>query len=227
MKRRSMPAAAAFAAATALLLTACGSGGDSSKADAEIKGAGSEASGSASASASPSGSAAVDAVDRPTMSFPSDFSMVFDRTTPSDPDKAAALTDAENFLRAVNYGIVQQDAEAAAYKFYTEPLSAAQKYAKSQIQQNIDDGYTVTGVQRYSRATVDMADAGDRAVVSFCDDDSKFYSKEIKSKKVHISEPSSRDYNLFEIVMIAPKDAQRPWTADRVQVQEEATQCKA
>ncbi|MER6628867.1 hypothetical protein ABT301_11565 [Streptomyces sp. NPDC000987] len=222
MKRRTLPAAALAATAT-LLLTACGGGDDSAKANDKIAGAD---TGAGTASASPGASKAAN-FKRPAMTFPADFKMVFDRTEPSDDKKAAALGDAENFVRAINYGIVRQDAEDAAYKFYSTPGGTAQAYAKKQIKQYVDGGWTVTGVQRYSRAEVDMADDGNRASVSFCDDDSKFYGKEIKSQKVLKTQPSAKDYYFFEIVMTASKEADGLWTAEDIQVQKEATQCKA
>ncbi|MFC8661601.1 hypothetical protein [Streptomyces sp. NPDC057199] len=224
MKRRSLPVAAALAATAALLLTACGSGDDKSSDNDKIAGAD---TGDAKKSASPNASAEEDAIDRPKMTFPSDFEMVFDRTEPSDTKEAAALNDAENFVRAINHGIVQQNAEDAAYKFYSDAQGNAQTYAKKQIQQYIDGGWTVTGTQRYSGAKVALASGGNRASVSFCDDDSKFYGREIKSKKVLKTKPSDKDYYFFEIVMTTSKESKGLWTAEAVEVQKEATQCKA
>jgi hypothetical protein len=224
VKRRPLPVAAALVATAALLLTACGSGDDTSSNDDKIAGAD---TGDAGKSASPSASAEADALDRPKMTFPSDFKMVFDRTEPSEAKEAAALNDAENFVRAINYGILQQDAEDAAYKFYSDPRGNAQAYAKKQIQQYIDGGWTVTGTQRYTGAKVDLASDGNRASVSFCDDDSKFYGKEIKSKKVLKTKPSNKDYYFFEIVMTTSNEAKGLWTVETIEVQKEATQCKA
>ncbi|WP_406488697.1 hypothetical protein [Streptomyces phaeochromogenes] len=224
MKRRSLPVAAALAATAALLLTACGSGDDKSSDNDKIAGAD---TGDAKKSASPTASAEADTIGRPKMTFPSDFEMVFDRTKPSDAKEAAALNDAENFVRAINHGIVQQDAEDAAYKFYSDPRGNAQTYAKKQIEQYIDGGWTVTGTQRYSDAKVTLASGGNRASVSFCDDDSKFYGREIKSKKVLKTKPSDKDYYYFELVMTTSKETKGLWTAEAIEVQKEATQCKA
>ncbi|MEV7785627.1 hypothetical protein AB0O72_09530 [Streptomyces sp. NPDC088106] len=219
-----MPLATALAATAVLLLTACGSGSDKSSDDDRIAGAD---TGNASPSTSPSTSENIPDIKRPKMAFPSDFTMEFDRAVPSDAKQAAALTDAENFVRAINYGIVQQDAEDAGYKFYSTPGGSAQAYAKKQIQQYVDGGWTITGVQRYTRAKVEMASDGSRASVSFCDDDSKFYGKEVKTKKVLKTEPSDKDYYFFEIVMTASQEAKGLWIADTIEVQKEATQCKA
>lgn len=153
--------------------------------------------------------------------------MIFDRVEPSDTRDAAALGDAENFVRAMNYGIVRQDAEDAAYKFYSTPNGNAQAYAEKQIRQYVVGGWTVTGVQRYTRGKVDMTSDGTRASVSFCDDDSRFYGKEVKSKKILKTKPSDKDYYFFEIVMTASKETKGLWIAEAIEVQKEATQCKA
>ncbi|MFJ9565615.1 hypothetical protein ACIRQQ_36950 [Streptomyces fuscichromogenes] len=224
MKRRTMPAATALAATAALLLTACEGGDSGSKANDKIAGAD---SGSTKTSASPSASDAAAGIDRPAMSFPSDFEMTFDITKPSNAQEAAALSDAENFVRAINYGIIRQDPEDAAYKFYSTVGGTAQAYAKKQIKQYVDGGWTVTGVQRYSQGKVDLAADGKRASVSFCDDDSKFYGKEVKSKKILKTSPSDKDYYYFQIVMTASQEAKGLWTAGDIEVQTEATQCKA
>ncbi|MEU9243248.1 hypothetical protein [Streptomyces sp. NPDC048385] len=224
MKRRTLPVAAALTATAVLLLTACGGGDDSSKDNDKIAGADSNAT---KTSASPSASNTTADIRRPTMTFPSDFEMAFDITKPSDAKEAAALGDAENFVRAINYGIIRQDAEDAAYKFYSTADGTAQAYAEKQIKQYVDGGWTVTGIQHYSQGKVDLAADGKRASVSFCDDDSKFYGKEVKSKKILKTSPSNKDYYYFEIIMTASQEAQGLWTAEDIEVQTEATQCKA
>ncbi|MEV5955602.1 hypothetical protein AB0M11_17830 [Streptomyces sp. NPDC051987] len=223
MKRRTLPIATALAATATLLLTACGGGNNSSKDNDKIAGADT----SATKAPSPSASNTTADIDRPTMTFPPDFKMAFDITKPSDAKESAALGDAENFVRAINYGIVRQDAEDAAYKFYSTAGGTAQSYAKKQIKQYIDGGWTVTGIQRYSQGKVELAADGKRASVSFCDDDSKFYGKEVKSRKILKTSPSDKDYYYFEIVMTASQEAQGLWTAADIEVQTEATQCKA
>ncbi|MFJ9708586.1 hypothetical protein [Streptomyces sp. NPDC101234] len=130
-------------------------------------------------------------------------------------------------MRAINYGVVLQDPEDAAYKFCSTVGSTAQSYAKTQIKQYLDGGWTVTGVQRYSRGKVDLAADGQRASVSFCDDDSKFYGKEVKSKRILKTSPSDKDYYYFEIVMAASLEAKGLWTAENVKVQTKAIQCRA
>ncbi|WP_217548888.1 hypothetical protein [Streptomyces sp. GbtcB6] len=224
MKRRRLPVVVAPAATAALLLTACGGGDGNSKSNEKIAGADTDGT---KTPASPSASDAAAGIDRPAMTFPSDFEMAFDITKPSNAKEAAALSDAENFIRAINYGIIRQDPEDTAYKFYSTAGDTAQAYAKKQIKQYVDGGWTVTGVQRYSQGKVDLASDGKRASVSFCDDDSKFYGKEVKSKKILKTSPSLKDYYHFEIVMTASPEAQGLWTAEDIEVQTEAAQCRA
>ncbi|MFJ2818778.1 hypothetical protein [Streptomyces sp. NPDC087294] len=221
MKRRTSPIAVALATATALALTACGGKTQQDRA------ASASPNSAGSSPTSPSASTGADSIDRPKMTFPSDFRMVFDRIEPSDATKAAALGDAENFIRGINYGIAQQNAESAAYKFYSAPGSKAQAYAKDQIQQAVDGSWTITGTQRYTRAKVTLADGRTRASVSFCDDDSKYYGRDIKTRKVLTTQPSDTDYYFFEIVMTASKDVKGLWLAEDLEVQRKATQCRA
>ncbi|MGW5127687.1 hypothetical protein ACWEQ7_27305 [Streptomyces sp. NPDC004069] len=72
-----------------------------------------------------------------------------------------------------------------------------------------------------------MASDGNRAQVSFCDDDSKFYGKVIKTGRVLRTQPSSKDYYFFEIVMTTSKNAKGLWVAEAIEVQKEAAQCQA
>ncbi|CAM5678153.1 hypothetical protein STENM36S_05058 [Streptomyces tendae] len=157
--------AATFAATAALLLTACG--GEDSAPD-DIKGA---ATGSPSVSASASDTA--DA-NRPDVSLPADLKLVFDFEKPSDKDQAAALEDASNYIRALDHGIAQQDPNDPAYQFYS--TGGAEKYAKSQIEAWVKDGWTVTGNDRYFKADIDPVGEGKSVLVSFCRNQAKFSS---------------------------------------------------
>ncbi|MEU6379989.1 hypothetical protein [Streptomyces sp. NPDC046909] len=224
MARRALPiTAAAFATTAALLLTACGGGGDSSSDD--IKGAdtgSSSPSASASASASP-------AADRPDVSLPEDLDLVFDFEKPSDTDSAAALADAENYIRALNHGITEQNPDDPAFQYYS--AGDAARYANSQIKEYVKGGWTLTGTDRYYRA--ETSAAGDSKTVklvnvTFCEDQSKVFGKEVKSGKVLESENaegSAANYLKFSLVMASAKSSP-VWRAQQITVTEKATECK-
>ncbi|NUP24475.1 MAG: hypothetical protein HOZ81_52170 [Streptomyces sp.] len=220
MARRTLPVTAAtFALSATLLLSACGGGDDTSPDD--IKGAdtgSSSPSASASASASP-------AADRPDVSLPKDLELVFDFEKPSNADNAAALADAENYIRALNHGITEQNPSDPAYQYYS--AGDAARYANTQIEQYVKGGWTLTGKDRYYRA--ETSAAGDSKSVklvrvAFCEDQSKVYGKEVKSGKVLKTEGSSDDFLKFDLLMAFPKGSQ-VWRAQQITVTEKSTEC--
>ncbi|QEU92579.1 hypothetical protein [Streptomyces kanamyceticus] len=211
-RSRIRPIAVSLAAAAALLLTACGGGGDENggKKSESPRVRKSEAAGS----------------DRPEMSLPSDVSLVFDKVNVTDPDQAAAMGNARKFVRAIRHGITKQDVDDPAYKFYSESRSPAQAYAKDQIEQRVDRGFSISGEMRFSRTKVSPAENEKSAVVSFCSDSSKLYSKEVKTEKVHRTEPSISDYNSWQVLMTPAKNSEGPWRAQKVRVEEKAVECR-
>ncbi|MFF8579717.1 hypothetical protein ACF05R_13480 [Streptomyces albidoflavus] len=224
MNRRTLPALAALATATTLLLTACG--GESPEADEKIPGAG-ESSAEASASAGEKAPTAADKLDRPEMKFPDDFKITFDWEKPSDPDGAAALGDAENYVKAIHYGIIKQDPESAAYKFYIEPMSQAHTYAKDQIQQYVDGGWSLMGELRNSNAKVKKGQAARTQVVTFCRDESKAFGKDIKTgKKVDGGGDNPNDsHYAVTLVMRESKSIDGYWKAVSIDGVKGAAEC--
>lgn len=223
-RSRTLPAAVvSLTAATALLLTGCG-GGDS-KDSGEDKIAGAE-DGGAKKSAAPSDKASeAPGIDRPEMKFPSDVQLSFAKSNVST-EQAAPLGDAQNFVRSVIYGVVKQDPEDATYKFYSEFQSPAWNYAKEQIKANVDAGFTITGESRYTRSQVKPVKGTKAFVVTFCSNDSKFYSKNIKSEKTQRTEESIRDYSYWQIGMTPSTKNKGLWRAKDIKVQESAAQCR-
>ncbi|MEU0384455.1 hypothetical protein [Streptomyces chartreusis] len=217
MARRALKTTAATLTATAaLLLTACGGGGDDSSDD--VKGA-------SSPSASASGSAAKD-VGRPDVGLPKDLDLVFDFEKPSDQDSAAALDDAANYIRALNHGITKQDPADPAFQFYSSGQAA--QYAHSQIKGYVDGGWTLTGKDRYYQAETSPGDESEKVKtvsVSFCEDQSKVYGKEVESEKVHRTKESLASFQKFTILMTSVK-GNPVWRAQQVTVEGKAEECR-
>ncbi len=216
MARRALTTTAATLTAT-LLLAACGGGEDSPD---DIKGAD-----KGSSSPSPTASAAAD-VERPDVSLPKDLKLVFDFEKPSDADEAAALDDAANYIRALNHGITEQDAEDPAYQFYSG--AGAARYAKSQIEEYVAGGWTVTGEDRYYQAETEAAGeskAAKTVLVTFCEDQSKAYGKEVKTGKVQRTEESLASYQKFSILMASQQDSP-VWRAQQITVAGKAEECR-
>ncbi|NKI40678.1 hypothetical protein [Streptomyces physcomitrii] len=221
---RVLPAAVSLTAAAALLLTGCG-GDDKGKDEDKIEGAGGETK--SSAPASPSASGEAPKFDRPKITLPSDVQIDFEEPKLSDPQQAAALGDAQNFIRAIRYGIVKQDPDESAYKFYSDFQSQAQQYAKEQIKARVDAGLTISGEQRYFRTKVIPTKSAKSVVINFCSDSSKYYSKEVKTEKVRRTKPSAEDFAFWEIAMSPSEGKKGLWRAAGVKVTDPSRECRA
>ncbi|MFZ4136864.1 hypothetical protein [Streptomyces koyangensis] len=219
MNRRTLPALTALATATVLLLTACG--GESAKPDEKIPGAGES---SAKASASPSEGAAEE-IDRPEIKFPKDFRMTWESAEPAGADEKAALKDAQNYMEAINHAVVQQDPEDSVYKFYVVPLSQAQEYAKKTAKAIVDGGWTVTGVMHQSQINVKKTQNGKLVNVSFCQDESAAYAKEVRTGKVLKTEASEKSHYAYSVIMQESSSTDGLWQAKAVTATRGAAQC--
>ncbi|MCX4882851.1 hypothetical protein [Streptomyces sp. NBC_00847] len=216
MARRALTTtAAALTAAAALLLTGCG-GSDKSSSD-DIKGA-DTGSGSPSASASTSDAGA------PDISVPSDFHLVFDFDVPSDAKQASALSDAQNYIRALKHGISKQDPNDPAYQYYSTGQAA--QYSKSQIQAWVKGHWTVTGTDKYYDANVTSLSGGKRELVTFCRNQAKSYSKEIKSGKILYTGENADSYVKYQLLMYPPTGSAKAWKASLVEVKGKAKECQ-
>jgi hypothetical protein len=164
---------AAFAAAATLLLTACGGGSDNSSSD-KIKGAD---QGSGSPSASASASAASDA-NRPTIKLPASFQTDFQGWTNSATELQTALNDGKERLRASYAAIIASDPEASYLSFYSgaSAMSTGSAWVKGY------KGLTIIGkVKAYDPQISYLGKQKSRALLSYCVDESKGYSKDLKT----------------------------------------------
>ncbi|CAL9554683.1 hypothetical protein [Streptomyces sp. enrichment culture] len=221
MARNTTTTAATLTATAALLLTACGSGGDDAS-QGDPKGADTgKHSPTPSVPASASGKSGA---DRPDVSLPKDLKLVFDFEKPSDADAAAALDDAANYIRALDHGIAQQDPNDPAYQFYS--TGGAQKYAKSQIEAWVKDGWTVTGNDRYFDASVESAGEGKSTLVTFCRNQAKFYSKKVETGKVSYTDENLDSYQRFSLLMSPSETSAEVWQARQIEVQGRVEECK-
>lgn len=211
--------AAALAIATALLASGCG-GEDSSTDSDDIKGAGKP-------SESPSSSSPIpdpDDDERPDISLPKDLKLAFEWDEPAQKDEAAALDGAKNFIQAIAHGINEQDSENAGYKYYSAPLKQAQGYAKDQIEQYIEGGWTLAGTDRFSKPVVKFQKKGERASVTLCNNQSDLYGKEVDSgEKVEGSE--DKPYSVYWISMVSVPEVDGLWHAVGIDVKGGKTPC--
>ncbi|MGW0289987.1 hypothetical protein [Streptomyces tuirus] len=223
MKRHPLPVTAALTATAALLLTACGSGDDKSSgndrnasADQEVK--------APKWSTEPPAVSAEDKPDGVDVSLPSDIDLVFDWDKPKDKNEAAAMEDAANFIRAIYRGVDQRTTTDAALTAYS--TGDGLKYARTQIDVRLEGDWTATGTRRHYQETTRSAPNGNSVEVAFCVDSSRFYGKDIKTKKVRKTEPSITDFDYFRIVMAKLPTGEGLWQASKVYVEARAAQCR-
>ncbi|WKX70951.1 hypothetical protein [Streptomyces sp. XD-27] len=191
MARRPLLTAAALAASAALLLTACGGGSDGKKSD-KIEGA--EGGGIKSPSPSKSPESDPMASKRPKLKGEKGFTTVFEGWTSDDPKENAVLLDGKYQALAVNSAIFKQDPEAPEVGFYN--IGPALASAREWVTGFKKNGDTLTGTLRYYDPRIKFT-SDDVATLRYCTDESKAFSKDIKTDKIDRTEPSSKSYVLY------------------------------
>ncbi|TGB08399.1 hypothetical protein [Streptomyces sp. MZ04] len=224
MNRRTMPVTAALAATAALLLTACGSGDDGNSKDNDKIAGAEQGSEKSKKSPEPSGAPAEDKPDGVDLTLPKDMDLVFNWDKPKDKNEAAAMDDAANFFRAIYRGVDKRTAKDAAVTVYS--TGEGLHYAQTQINEWIDGGWTATGTLRHYQATTRSTANGNSAEVAFCADASKFYGKEIKTKKILKTKKSIADFDYYKIIMVKHPTGKGLWQASKVFVETKAEKCQ-
>ncbi|WP_250299047.1 hypothetical protein OG709_21030 [Streptomyces sp. NBC_01267] len=194
MNRRTLPAAAALATAAALLLTACGGSDDGkSKNSGKIAGADEGATKAASPRASASATPG-----RPKIELPADLSYTFDWPKTGDKDKDAVLSDGEQFVKATDLAVANQDPLDKAYRFYSEGemSSGTQKY----VQGYVDSNMRTTGKYRFYNPSV-LINKDGTAAFAYCEDQGKAFGLHIKTKKIDHTPVTSKSYVLYNTAL--------------------------
>ncbi|WP_371548849.1 hypothetical protein [Streptomyces sp. NBC_00554] len=190
-RRPSLLATAALGAATALLLTGCGGSDGDSTGNDKIAGADTGSETSASPSASATGSA-----ERPKIELPSDLTYAFTPDQSGDAVQDAVLKDNAEFIRGLDAAIVAQDPRLPALEFYTEGEGAVA--AQQWVESYTDAGWTVTGSVRYFDRQVTVK-SKDSASLSYCADESKGFSKVIKTGEIKKTKVTKDSYVAYGV----------------------------
>jgi hypothetical protein len=191
-RRPTVLAALTLTAAAALTLSACGGDSDGSKANDKIAGADTDTK----KPASPTASAA--AADRPKIELPSDLRYAFEWKKTNDADEKAVLSDGEQFIKATDQAIANQDTLDPAYRFYSEGELAAstEKYVK----RFVDHGARTTGTYRFYNESVTVRGDG-TATLTYCEDQGKAYNKYVKTGKVDKTPVTKNSYVFYNTVL--------------------------
>ncbi|GAA5208689.1 hypothetical protein [Streptomyces thinghirensis] len=217
-RRPTLLAALTLTAAAALTLSACGS--DDSPSSDEDKITGADTGGEPSAS--PSSSASSTAGDgRPEINLPSDLKLVFEETETGDPVKDAVLADNAERMRAVDAAIAGTDPKGEALGFYN--TGKALEAAVSWVAQFEKANATLTGEARYFERRVTLK-GKTSAVLTFCADESKGFSKDKKTGEIAKTPVTKNSYVLYNTRL--DKNADGVWQTSQIISTRGAAQCQ-
>ncbi|MGW1896658.1 hypothetical protein ACWCQB_04205 [Streptomyces hirsutus] len=219
-RRPTLLAALALTATAALTLSACGGGDEGSAEDKDSdKIVGADTGGEKSAP--PSESSASAAEGRPKIELPPDVTLVFEGEKTGDQVKDAVLADNAERMRAVDAAIAGTDTNGEALAFYN--TGKALEAALSWVNQFEEAGATMTGEVRYYDRKVTI-EGEKSAVLIFCADESKGFSKDKKTNKVHKTSVTKNSYVLYNTKL--DKSAEGVWQTSQIVSSRGAAQCQ-
>ncbi|GAA4962063.1 hypothetical protein GCM10023205_27200 [Yinghuangia aomiensis] len=156
--------------------------------------------------------------------MPPDLTVQFEWAVPADPSQAAALTAAADYLQSILHAVVAQNAADPPLSQYATDQALA--YARHYVQENVDLKLAMTGHDHYYRPVITTT-SGTVIDVRVCEDQTKVYSKEIETGKVHLtSDSSTRNLVSFDLVMTRLPTPTGMWQARAATVSENAAECK-
>ncbi|MFG3246850.1 hypothetical protein [Streptomyces sp. NPDC048187] len=217
-RRFTRLAALTLTAAAALTLSACG--GDDSSGKAGTESVGADAGDEAAKAPAPSASSTVVA-GRPHIELPADLKLTFEGVTTGDPVKDAVLVDNAERMRAVDAAIAGTDPESKAIRFYN--TGRALEAAVSWIGQFEKADATVTGRVRYFDRRVRLK-SPTSAVLTFCADESKGFSKDKKTGKVARTPVTENSFVYYNTRL--DKNADGVWQTSQIVSQRGLAQCQ-
>jgi hypothetical protein len=222
MRARTAATTGALAAAAALLLAACGGGSDGSDPISTHRTAPATSPPTASAPVTPAGGRPL-TVD-PSLALPADLKLTFDWTLPADRTQAAVLTAGANYMQSLVHGVVRQSTAKSGLRTYA--AGQAYTYATQYVQLHVDARKTLTGTDRYYRPVVEVAANKAAAQVTFCENQSKLYSKDVATRKIDVTGENNDSYLSYRLVLALFRPGTDLWQAQSVTVKERALQCE-
>ncbi|MFE5033047.1 hypothetical protein [Streptomyces sp. NPDC056683] len=203
------------------LLAGCG--GSSSGGGAEAAGRASSVptTSGASALASPTESASTSSDGRPKITLPSDVTLTFEGGRTGDAVKDAVLADSAEMTRAVDAAIAGTDPEGEAMGYYTTGKALAASL--SWVAQFKKADVTITGVVQYYDRKVTL-ESKTAAVLTYCGDESKGFSKEKKTGKVNKTPVTKDSYVTYNTRL--DKNSDGVWQTSQIISTRGAVQCQ-
>lgn len=216
MRAPTAVTATALAAAAATVLSACGGGSGGSS--------GTVSPAPSAASTSPAAGGGTRLTIDPAFVLPAGLRLRFAWPMPPDHATSAALNASANFMESMVFGVVRQSTTAGGLPNYA--ADGALTYAKEYVQNHIKAKKTVTGTDLFYRPKVTLNAGNTVAEVTFCENQSAFFSKEIPTGKVHTTTPSDDDYTSYDLVVTKAPTKTEWWQVTSVDYTTRAVECK-
>ncbi|MEV0529390.1 hypothetical protein AB0I66_38835 [Streptomyces sp. NPDC050439] len=132
-------------------------------------------------------------IKRPRITLPKGDQLVFEPQRTGDARTDAVLRDNAEYLRAVDEAIGDRKPTSKAVAFYS--TGSAYLDSVGWIGGFVEEGTTVTGTVRYVGRRVTFDEDGS-AGLTYCGDESKGYTRDLKTKKTNVT-PVTKDSYVF------------------------------
>ncbi|MGY5058073.1 hypothetical protein ACWDFR_29025 [Streptomyces sp. 900105755] len=221
-----MPAVTQLAKAAAglmavSLLAGCGGSSSSGGAEAADKASSAPTTTGASASAPPSAAASASSDGRPKITLPSDVTLTFEGGRTGDAVKDAVLADGAQMTRAVDAAIAGTDPKGQGMGYYT--TGKALEASLSWVAQFKKANVTITGIVRYYDRKVTL-ESKTSAVLTYCGDESKGFSKDKKTNKVNRTPVTKDSYVTYNTRL--DKNSDGVWQTSQIISTRGAARCQ-
>ncbi|MFD4597777.1 hypothetical protein ACFWPQ_07015 [Streptomyces sp. NPDC058464] len=202
------------------LLAGCG-GNSGDGADAADNASAMPTRTGASATASPSASASTSADGRPKIALPSDVTLTFEGGRTGDAVKDAVLADGAERARAEDAAITGTDPKGEGLAYYN--TGKALEATLSWVAQFKKADVTITGVVRYYDRKVTL-ESKTSAVLTYCGDESKGFSKNKKTGKINKTPVTKDSYVTYNTRL--DKNSDGVWQTSQIISSRGAAQCQ-
>ncbi|MEU6079246.1 hypothetical protein [Streptomyces sp. NPDC047108] len=156
----------------------------------------------------------------PEFDLPSDVKVVIDADKTGDKAKDVVLKDHGYALMAMQEAYAKAEATGNFDRYWRHEAAAKFRAVFGEYKKS---GTTITGTDRfYGRAVMSLK--GKKALVTFCEDQSKAFDKDVKSRKVARDEPSLDSF--IEIRTVLEKGGAGDWQVTEYLGQRGSESCR-
>ncbi|MFD3586466.1 hypothetical protein [Streptomyces sp. NPDC058683] len=158
---------------------------------------------------------------RPKFELPADLTLTFEDSRTGDPVKDAVLADSAEGVRATDAAIAGTDPKGEGIAYYN--TGKALEATLSWVAQWKKADATITGVARYYDRKVTLT-SKTSAILTFCGDESKGFSRDKKTKKIDKTPVTKNSYVSYNTRL--DKNADGVWQTSQIISVRGAARCQ-